>query len=297
MALFLSSFILVSLSDDFNFKYIPTISEVKAFFDNSNGSDSSVKGDCEVHFIDVGQGDSTLIISNGKTILIDAGENDKGKVVIDYLKKLKINKIDLLVATHPHSDHIGGMDTVIKEFEIEKIVMPKLSDSLVPTTRTYTDMLSEIAAKGLKITPSKPGLEYTLGDGTLSIIGPNSEFNDLNDTSIVAKFVYGDYSFMFTGDMEKPSEKDLLNSKAEIKSDVLKVAHHGSSTSTHKAFYQAVDPDYCIISVGDGNKYNHPSKSTLTTIALNGAKYYRTDYSGSVVFKIADGKLDIKTEK
>lgn len=297
LSVLLSAFVLVSISDDFGFKYIPTMSQVKEFFTPKSSSGGGGEADCSVHFIDVQQGDSTLIISDGKTILIDAGENDKGKVVVDYLKKLNIKKIDMLVATHPHSDHIGGMDTIINEFEIGKIVMPKLKDSIVPTTRTYTDVLTAIATKGLKITPSKPGMAFDFGRGRLVIIAPIGDFEDLNDTSLVARFSYDDKSFLFTGDMEKKAEKELLKTKATLKSDVLKAGHHGSSTSSHAAFLDAVSPSYAAIPVGDDNKYKHPSKSTITEFEKRKIKYFRTDYDGDIVFSIIDGKFQVKTRE
>ncbi|WMJ23287.1 MBL fold metallo-hydrolase [Paludicola sp. MB14-C6] len=293
-AVLLSAFILVSLSEKMKFEYIPTISEVKEFF--MGKKPTNINSDCSVHFIDVGQGDSALIVSDKQTILIDAGENDKGRIVADYLRKQKVKKIDLLVATHPHSDHIGGMDTIINEFEIGQIVMPKLPSKLVPTTRTYTDVLSAIANKGLKITPSKPEMTFHFGKGELKILGPVDEFEELNETSLVAQFKYdNDESFLFTGDMEMNSETALLNTGKNIQSNVLKVAHHGSSSSTNKKFFEKVNPDYCIISVGDGNKYNHPNKTTLDLIKSNNKHLYRTDYSGSVVFHIVNGEFKIET--
>ncbi len=294
LALILSWGILSSISDKFNLDFIFTIDEVKQSILEKPFETDVHKNDCEVHFIDVGQGDSTLIISDGMTILIDAGENDKGKVVVDYIKK-----IDMIMATHPHSDHIGGMDIVINEFEIGKIVMPKIPDNIVPTTRTYTDFLTSIANKGLKITPAKVGAQFDFGKGLITILGPVGGFESLNDTSLVAKFVYDDGKrFLFTGDMEKTAEKaTLIQKNIDLKADVLKVAHHGSTTSTTKDFYKAVNPQYCVILVGDDNSYKHPSDKILERIKDNSAKIYRTDYQGSIVFGIVDGQFNIRYEK
>lgn len=294
IAIFLSAFILISLSEILHFQYIPKLAQVKAFL--TGEQPTNIDSDCSIHFIDVGQGDSALIISDGQTILIDAGENDKGRVVASYLNRLKIKKIDLLIATHPHSDHIGGMDTIINEFEIGQILMPKLPNKLVPTTRTYTDVLTAIANKGLKITPAKVGMTFEFGRGKLKVLGPVEDFEELNDTSLVAQFVYdNDETILFTGDMEMNAEKVLLETKPNIKSDILKVAHHGSSSSTHRNFFEAVDPTYCVISVGDGNKYNHPNKSVLKLIKEYNKQLYRTDYDGSIVFHIVDGEFEIET--
>jgi len=251
---------------------------------------------CAVHFIDVGQGDSTLILSDGSSILIDAGENDQGKTVCDYLDGLGITKIDLLVMTHPHSDHIGGMDTVIKAFEIGQILMPRLPDDQTPTTKTYTEVLTAIADKGKRITPARVGDVYTFGQGALTVLGPTKDYEDLNDTSLICRFDYGEQSFLFTGDMEKTAEEDLIEEGAYLFASVLKVGHHGSPTSTSEAFYDLVDPEICVISVGEGNSYGHPSKKTLKTIAGNGAEIYRTDYQGSVVVAVSGGELYVTTE-
>ena len=302
LAVFLLGGILISAGEEFGWDFLPTFEEIKgAFEDAAAPPDTGQAGGCEVHFIDVGQGDCSLIRSDGKNILIDAGENDQGSTVVAYLKKLGITKIDLLVATHPHSDHIGGMDVVVDELEIGKILMPRLPDEMVPTTKTYRDLLTSITNKGLKITPAKPGASYEFGAGALTVLGPNDDYDNLNDTSLVCRFTYGaneEASFFFTGDMESTAEKDLLQKGWNLESDVLKVGHHGSSTSTSKKFYRAVAPDYCVISVGDHNSYNHPSKKTLETIsAVNGAEIYRTDFQGSVVFAVQGGDYQITYEK
>lgn len=295
IALFLSAYLLISVSEELNFKYIPTMAEVESYFGISD-TNKQVESDCSIHFIDVGQGDSALIISNDKTILIDAGELEQGTVVSHYLKNLDIKKIDFLIATHPHSDHIGGMATIIDEFDIGKILMPRLPDNMVPTSKTYTRLLTSIANKGLKITPSKPGMAYDFGKGRLEVLGPTGEFEDLNDMSLVAKFTYDkDESFLFTGDMEKFAEKDLLNTRSNLDSDVLKVGHHGSNTSTHKAFYDAVSPEYCIISVADENKYNHPHQTTINRIKESKTKLFRTDFDGNIVFHIINDNFKITT--
>lgn len=295
LALAVSAYVLMALSEEIDLPF-PSLSDLEIQF-AGGGSPSNAENDCEVHFIDVGQGDSQLILSGGKAILIDGGENDQGSVVVDYLHELGVKKIDLLVATHPHSDHIGGLDVVVEELEIGQILMPRLPDELVPTTRTYTDFLTAIANKGLKITAAKEGDTYTFGEGVLTVLGPTRDYDDLNNTSLVCRFDYGERSFLFTGDMETPVEQDLLKDDAWLDADVLKLGHHGSRTSTSVAFYRAVDPAICVISCGEGNSYGHPHSETLETIAGNDAVICRTDFQGSIVIGIDDGKFNVTTER
>lgn len=293
----LLAIVLMALSEQFNWKYIPTLSEFTQAITGEEAAPAILDGDCSVHFIDVGQGDSILLVADGQTALIDAGENGRGAIVLDYLQSVGIDKIDLLMMSHPHSDHIGGMDEVIRSVDIGRIVMPRLPDSQVPTTKTYTEVLEAIADKGAKITASKVGMELELGKGSFTVLSPGKEYEDLNDTSLVVRFDYGNKSFLFTGDAETPVESQLLQEEAALSADVLKLGHHGSRTSTSKRFYQAVDPEYCVIQVGDGNDYGHPHEKTLNTIATNDAKVYRNDFQGTIVFTIQDGEMTVQTEK
>jgi beta-lactamase superfamily II metal-dependent hydrolase len=240
----------------------------------------------EVHFIDVGQGDAILIEANDATMLIDAGENNKGKVVADYLESQHITKLDYVIGTHPHSDHIGGMDTVLNEFEIDKIIMP----SATHTTDTFEDLLDAIKENDLKITRAAVGDQYNLGSATFTIIAPNSpQYEDLNNYSVVIKLTFGNTSFLFTGDAGKMSEEEMLSSGIDLSADVLKLAHHGSAYSSSGAFLDAVNPTYAMINVGKDNDYGHPHAETLQAMLDRNIKVYRTDEQGTVVFT-SDGK-------
>ena len=223
----------------------------------------------QVHFIDVGQGDSTLIQAEGKNILIDAGENNMGSTVVAYLKQHQVESIDLLIGTHPHSDHIGGLDDVIRAFPIETIVMPALSGDNIPTTKTYTEVLEAVAEQGGTITPAEPGLTFTFGAGSLTILGPVQEYQNLNSDSVISRFCYQDVSFLITGDAESEAEKDLLEATevSQLKSTVLRVAHHGSNTSNTASFLNAIGAQVYIISVGEGNSYGHPQAEVLERLA------------------------------
>jgi competence protein ComEC len=234
-----------------------------------------------VHFIDVGQGDSILIKSKDSAVLIDAGDNDKASIVTNYLKQQDVKKINLLVGTHPHADHIGGLDAVINDFEIEKILMPKISGNLVPTTKTYKDVLESISKKGLKISQPTTGETFSFGNFSLEVLSEVAEYANLNDYSIVLKLTCGDFSALFAGDAESVVEEKLL--QKNIKANVFKASHHGSKTSNSVEFLKKVAPSDVVICVGIGNKYFHPHSEILDRFKAQSINVYRTDLKGSIV--------------
>ncbi len=242
-------------------------------------------GKLMVHFIDVGQADSILIEQGNSTMLIDAGNNDDGKIIKDYLGKRNITKIDYLVGTHPHEDHIGAMDDVIYGFEIGKIFMPKKTS----TTKTYRDVVTAASKKSLKFTAPKVGDSFKLGEATFTILAPIKDYEDANDSSIVLKMKYGNNTFLFTGDAEGPSEQDILNNKSDLTADVLKLGHHGSRTSSSHKFLDAVNPKYGIITCETNNDYGHPHIETVKKMKERNIKLYRTDEQGTIV-ATSDGK-------
>lgn len=242
----------------------------------------------EADFIDVGQADSIFIrFPEGKTMLIDAGNNDDGEKIVSYIKKQGVKKLDVVVGTHPHEDHIGGMDDVIDTFDIGKIYMPKVTT----TTRTFKDVLTSIAKKNLKITSARASMTIPVEDDVkVELLAPNStHYEDLNNYSIVLKVIYKDTSFLFAGDAEKLSEEEMLKQGFNLRADVLKVGHHGSNSGTSESFLSAVVPRYAIISVGKNNDYGHPHKETLKRLAAHGVKVYTTADNGNILVK-SDGK-------
>lgn len=269
-------------------------------FEKLDGTYDNIENNCEIRFIDVGQGDACLVVSDGYNILIDGGDNNKGTIVKDYLQNLDITKIDMIIATHPHADHIGGLDYVIDNFEVERVLMPEIPEKTLPTTITFYDFLEAMDNKGITPEFPEPNDVYTFGRGEFVILDTYEEYNNLNDYSIVAKFTYDDnISTLFTGDCEDHKEEDLLLNYrfSDFDSDILKVGHHGSSSSTTIEFYDAVDPQVCIISCGLDNRYGHPHEITLKTIATNNAQLYRTDLHGHITVSLGDNGLDITTEK
>jgi competence protein ComEC len=247
-----------------------------------------------VHYIDVGQGDSILIQTKKKNFLIDAGPKENEDKLLSYLKKININRIDYVVATHPHEDHIGGMTNIIKTFDIGKFYAPKVTN----TTKTFQNMLLALKNKNMNINVLKPGMgeDIDLGENTkVEVFSPNSsKYDDLNNYSPIIKVTYGKNSFLFTGDAEKLEENEVLQKKYDIKADVLKVGHHGSSSSTAKDFLSKVSPSIAVISCGKGNDYGHPHKETLKTLEDAKVKVYRTDLSGTIVISSDGNNITVK---
>lgn len=244
----------------------------------------------EIYFFDVGQADSILIKENDYTVLIDGGNQSDGKNLVKYLKEdLNINDIDILVGTHPHEDHIGGLPDVITSLEIGKIYLPNATT----TTKIFEKLLDAIEDKNHKITVPKINEEFNLNNMNFKVIYTGTDESDLNNTSIVLKLEYGETSYLFTGDATNTTEEKILDK--DIESDVLKVGHHGSSYSTTEEFLNKVNPKYAIIQVGNNNKYNHPNKTTLDKLNERNIKIYRTDKDSTIKLTSDGKKINIET--
>lgn len=227
----------------------------------------------KVYFFDVGQADSIFVMSSGECMLIDAGNNADGKLIVKQLENMNIDTIDYVVGTHPHEDHIGGLDDVINNLKIKNVLMPKKTT----TTKTYEDVLKAIKNANLKIKTPKVGDIFYVGMAKCEVMGIENDAENLNENSIIIELTYGEKKFLFTGDAEVANEK--LRSWDDI--DVLKVAHHGSRTSSSEEFLEQVKPEYAIISCGQDNDYGHPHKEVIGR--LKGVKIYRTDEEGTIL--------------
>ena len=242
---------------------------------------SKPEGTLEVHYIDVGQGDATLIKCGSHAMLIDGGNNNKGTTVQLYLKKQGVESLDYVIGTHPDADHIGGLDVIVYKYNCDTVIMPDYEKD----TKTYQELVDVIHDKNMKITYPVVGEQYALGEAKFTIIAPNSNSygGNANDYSVAILLEYGKNRFLFTGDAEEASEAEMLTNGIDISADVYKVAHHGSRSASTQEFLNAVHPKYAVISCGEGNSYGHPHAEVLNWLRSMGVEVFRTDEQGSII--------------
>ena len=265
---------------------------------DQNGNSSTPEGSAQVkvHFIDVGQGDCTLVMSRGEAMLIDSGERDDSDRVIKYLKEQGVTKLSCIIVTHPHTDHMGEMPDILKAFKTDKFIMPKVPDNMIPTIMRYEKMLKQIKNQGLEISWSSNS-EFRLGDAVINTYTPKGQFEELNDYSTVVKISCGSRKFLITGDAEKEEESDLLAQRFDFRADVLKVPHHGSYKGTTSELLKAVGAQYAVICCGKNNDYGHPHDSTLKRIKKFISSVYITKDNGDIVFTTDGKSLTVTTQR
>ena len=241
--------------------------------------------DFQIHVIDVGQGDSIAVIADGHAMLVDAGLTESGSTVSRYLEKLGVTKLDYAVASHFHSDHIGGFPTVLEKFPVDTILEPNCADDLLPTSEVFVHYLDAVEASGAAYRTAEAGEVFTLGGAQVEVLAPAEAIGEnLNNDSIVLRITYGDTSAILTGDMEHEEEQWLLEQGRELKSDFLKVAHHGSANGSGEEFLAAVQPEFVAISCGNGNEYGHPAQETLDRLKAHTNQIYVTMKCSSIAF-------------
>lgn len=241
--------------------------------------------DMEVHFIDVGQGDCTLVKCGDKAMLIDAGDNSQGTAIQNYLQKQGVKKLDYLILTHPDADHIGAAPVIITKFEIGKVFISNYEKD----NNTYRKLIQALDEKRLSYSTPEVLDVYTLGSAQFTILAPNGTYESPNNASIALLLKNGSNSFLFSGDAEEEAEADIIETGIPISADVYQVGHHGSKTSSSQAFLEAIEPDWAVISCAEGNSYGHPHARTLNTLRSMGINVFRTDEQGSIV-AFSDGK-------
>ena len=240
----------------------------------------------EVHFIDVGQADAALLLCGDEAMLIDGGNADDSSLIYSYLKNNGIDYLDYVIATHPHEDHIGGLSGALSYADVGKVLSP-VADS---DNSHFEKLMKKARECGAEIEVPQIGECFALGDAEVEIIGPvRTDYEDINNVSLVLRVVYGETAFLFTGDAERESEQDILALGREVSADVLKVGHHGSRDSSTYPFLNAVMPKYAVISVGKDNSYGHPTEEALSRLSDAGAEILRTDEKGDIIC-ISDGE-------
>lgn len=248
----------------------------------------------EVHYIDVGQADSSLVLCDGYSMLIDGGNAADSNLIAAYLKKENITSLDYIVCTHAHEDHVGGLSGALSVVEVKNVLAPKTEAE----TAAYQNFKDKTAVQGLTIQHPAAGDSFMLGSGNIQVVGPVTEnTDDLNNTSIVMKLTYGSTSFLFTGDASRDEEQDIINAGYDISADVLKVGHHGSESSTSYLWLREVMPKYAIISVGKNNTYGHPSEAVLSRLRDADVTLYRTDLQGDIIVKSDGENITVTTER
>jgi len=250
-----------------------------------------------VHFIDVGQGSCTLIMSDIYSVLIDSGDLETSAKVVNYLNAQNITRLDYLIVTHPHSDHIGAMAELIDNFSVEEVIMPKIPEEYIPTNVVYMQFLKSIKDNNIKcLMPELPKI-LDLNMSSLQIFPPREKYENLNNYSIVSKLTHNENTFLFMGDAEKEVEQNLLKQNINLNSKVLLAGHHGSNTSSNKDFLEKVDPQLCVISCGADNGYNHPSADTISRLNKYTNYIFRTDLLGTILIESDGNILKYKYEK
>ena len=233
----------------------------------------------QIYFLDVGQGDSSILICDDEVMMIDGGDPSQSQFIYSFLRNtLALDHIDVMIATHPHADHVGGLSAALNACSVDVLYTPVIDCD----SDTWQSVLKYAEEQGTPIIIPEPNDEFKLGKSDVKILGPLWHHNDLNNMSLIIKVTYGCTSILFMGDAEYEAEQDLLDESIDVSATILRVGHHGSNTSTNTQFLSRVSPTYGIISVGGGNSYGHPSQETLLHLREAGVIVMRTDLLSTI---------------
>ena len=288
---FFAFVILMAISARLEKPFLPTWDELLGV------SQPEISDDWQMHVIDVGNADSILFTDHTHSLLIDAGERGDGDDVLRYLEEQGIQKLDYVVASHFHEDHIGGMADVINGIEIGTFLLSFMPEEYTPTSAVYADMLSALLDRNVPVEDVRPGDRFAVGDAQLDVLGPIGESDDMNNQSVICRVTCGGTRFLTMGDAEIPAENRLLASGYSLSADVIKLGHHGSKPSSSEEFLRAVSPRYSVMTCGTGNSYGHPHKEVLALVEKLGIENYRCDKQGHVVFTTDGENVTVTTEK
>lgn len=270
------------------------------FYFNPVGDNTVKNSGFKLTAVDIGQGDSIFIQCNGKNMLVDSGPVEGEDDLIKFLQSKNIKKLDYVLVTHQHADHIGGMPEVLKNFDVDRFIMYELPEQMVPTSKAYKKLLQSLLDYNITVKAANDmvGESFMLGDAKITVLGPiDGDTDNLNNLSVVTRVEYGDTAFILSGDAEKEEEKDIIKSGAELSADVYKVGHHGSKTSSTNKYLEAINPKYALISAGNDNSYNHPSEKTLEKLSEKGIEYYITKEDGDITVTSDGTNIKVETEK
>lgn len=279
------------INETFGLMYEDAYDNINTTISNKKENFNKSKETLKVYYIDVGQADAIMIENENEFMVIDGGNNNDGPLLVKYYQSLGITDFKYVIGTHPHEDHIGGLDDIIDNFNVGTIYIP----DAITTTQTFEDLLDAIERKNMTYEVPNIDNTFTLGDATLKIIYTGTDTTDLNNTSIVLKMTYGKDTFLFTGDSTDTTEKKILNK--DIEAEVLKVGHHGSKYSSTTEFLKKVNPKYAIISVGKNNNYGHPAINTISKLNKLNIETHRTDEEVTIIIESNGNGIKISSEQ